>query len=259
MTTVILRAVQVAGHLQRRGADVDHHRLAVLDQRGGRRAEAVLDVEALDLDLREARLACRRRTAPPWTRSSLPSRASALRSRRTVISDTPKLSARSETCAGPAADGAQDLLAALSGKKRHRDGTLVNRSDRLLSASNDAWRNRLERELQLRARLRPDRPSRSPARRGSSSRSGTRRSSPSGSVTVDLRRVAARRGALELGRSRAWTRAWPRAGRDRTASARSAAPSWAPCSAGRAGRRRAAARGRRARRPAACRPAATSR
>jgi hypothetical protein len=40
-------------------------------------------------------------TAPPRTRSSLPSRASARRSRRTVISDTPKLAASSATCPEP--------------------------------------------------------------------------------------------------------------------------------------------------------------
>ncbi len=40
-------------------------------------------------------------TAPPRTRSSLPSRASARRSRRTVISDTPKLPASSDTCVEP--------------------------------------------------------------------------------------------------------------------------------------------------------------
>ena len=40
-------------------------------------------------------------TAPPRTRSSLPFSASSRRSRRTVISDTPKLAARSLTCVEP--------------------------------------------------------------------------------------------------------------------------------------------------------------
>src|SRR4051794_5452584 len=40
-------------------------------------------------------------TAPPRTRSMRPSRASSSRSRRTVISDTPKLVASSVTCVAP--------------------------------------------------------------------------------------------------------------------------------------------------------------
>ena len=116
-------------------------------------------------------------TAPPWTRSSLPSRASAWRSRRTVISDTPKLSARSDTCAVPAADGAQDLLASLCGQERHRPNrTVVNRS-RPTSISFE--RRRGGSSTRTRAAgagtTGPDRPCRSRARRGSSSRSGRRR------------------------------------------------------------------------------------
>ncbi len=50
-------AVQVAGRLQRRRADVDHHRLTVLDERRGGRADAVLGVEPDDDDLVERLLA----------------------------------------------------------------------------------------------------------------------------------------------------------------------------------------------------------
>ena len=99
MTTVMRAAVQVVRRLQRRRADVDHHRLAVLDERRRRGADPVLRLEALDDGLLERRLGAL--TAPPRTRSSFPSRASSRRSRRTVISDTPKLCARSLTCAGP--------------------------------------------------------------------------------------------------------------------------------------------------------------
>ena len=51
-----LAAVQVARELERRRADVDHHRLAVGDERRGGAADPVLLGEALDRDLRERRL-----------------------------------------------------------------------------------------------------------------------------------------------------------------------------------------------------------
>ena len=66
---------QVAGQLQRRGADVDHHRHPVLDHRGRDGADAVLDVEALDLDQRERLLDARVDGAPApvsYTHLTLP-------------------------------------------------------------------------------------------------------------------------------------------------------------------------------------------
>ena len=56
MITVSLAPAQVARELERRRADVDHHRLAVGDERRGGAADPVLLGEALDRDLRERRL-----------------------------------------------------------------------------------------------------------------------------------------------------------------------------------------------------------
>ena len=56
VTTVTLAPAQVARELERGGADVDHQRLAVGDERGGGAADAVLLGEALDGDLLERRL-----------------------------------------------------------------------------------------------------------------------------------------------------------------------------------------------------------
>ena len=46
-----LAAVELARELQRRRADVDHHRLPVRDERGGGAADPLLLREALDRDL----------------------------------------------------------------------------------------------------------------------------------------------------------------------------------------------------------------
>ncbi len=113
-----LAPVQVARQLQRRGADVDHHRLAVLDQRGRGGAEAVLDVQALDLDLAEARL------VPGVDRAAVDALELAVAGERGQIAPHGHLrhaEALGEVghVGAPPADGAQDLLTALGGKQRH--------------------------------------------------------------------------------------------------------------------------------------------
>ena len=117
-----LLAVQVARHLQRRRADVDHHRLAVLDERRGGGPEAVLDVEALHLDLREARLA---RGVHGAAVDAL--ELAVARQRVQIAADGHLRHAEALRQVGDvrlaAADGAKDLSAALCRQERHDTGT----------------------------------------------------------------------------------------------------------------------------------------
>ena len=83
---------------RRPGRDGDRH--AGVHQLGGGRGDGLLLAPALDRLGREARLGGGRlghRHAPPCTFSSSPSRCSATRSRRTVMSETPSRSTRSVT------------------------------------------------------------------------------------------------------------------------------------------------------------------
>ena len=83
------------------------------------RAEAVLDVEALDLDLREAGLGA------GVDRAAVHALELAVARQRAEVAPDRHLR-HAEALGqvghvrGPAADGAQDLLAALGGKKGHR-------------------------------------------------------------------------------------------------------------------------------------------
>src|SRR4051812_27942702 len=87
-------------------------------------------------------------TAPPCTRSSFPSAASALRSRRTVISDTPKLSARSATWAAPPRTARRISWRRWAGS---RVALMIEQAAaRLLSASNEPM-EKSEAQMDLRA------------------------------------------------------------------------------------------------------------
>ena len=125
---MIVAAVQVVRRLQRRRADVDHHRLAVRDQR--RRGRADRGPSPRSARPRSPRTAARRRRSPPRRAPAraCPRAPASRRSRRTVISDTPKPCARSVTWVDPDAHRPQDLLAALGrdlvpwDRRGHRSG-----------------------------------------------------------------------------------------------------------------------------------------
>jgi hypothetical protein len=108
--------VQVAGELERRGADVDHHGLAVLDHRGRRRADPVLGLEALDLDLGERLLAG---DADGAAADALELAVAGQRLQVPAHGHLGHAEARGQVrhVGLTAADGAEDLLAALGGKQ----------------------------------------------------------------------------------------------------------------------------------------------
>ena len=85
----------VTQHVHHGRARAEEHGVARLDHGGGGPGDAVLFGRVgrrRSLRRRARRSSCRLRTAPPWVRARMPSCSRSLRSRRMVISETPRSS-----------------------------------------------------------------------------------------------------------------------------------------------------------------------